>query len=1132
MLEFFDLPQYLIEHGGKSEELQFVCVLDKQIEYSDFMRDVDKTDCYAAVVDLVGLKKDKTEYLLAGKAVVLLGAKCFAPIDFGKRVLYLEGSAMLRKPYSCYVEILKSYPDGTLLCTKALYRDINGVRSIAPGLAKIVENIANLNWDFEAYLRQSILPAHYHPCSFDCTFTEVSPEHKFNYLSDKEYWGKRNKQNVEIEDVSKQKVGFDFDLLNKLNRQNVKLRNNIDVLESRENIREKPKDFLELSEKVKVAETNILSQLNIINSSSKKRYNMDKAMEFLYNQLKKYWRRQPSSESVTGRILFRNVLELVYPEFKTRYENNVSLFDNALDKNNLLEVWYSGQVPSNLSENVFYILIAQNRETIYIAFIDYLLNLKGHLINAYDYARSMDIDVYSMMRFNPYFLSYFDCRLTVEDLDKLTLFYRVDLGTPHLLKYRNAAFVHNIMQDSDYSFVDDNTIVKLSDLKKNVYSGFCVSEKSYSNVKNLGTLVSQKIIHNLRFYIKPDFEQKDLSVPKLGWKEKKIKNAYKYYLPFPHGDDPNKIIEDYINTNLGIVYSFDNVDYIMDFSYVYKEMFIMQKLYDLQEKGVKPVLNPNEVDRCIVGFEALKAEEWNMPNFKLEQKQIDAVKLLYNPIMCVTGPAGSGKTTTAEAMLFGMYSLLDIQEEDIMFCAPTGKAANRLKEVVKKPTRTINSLFGIGNESYELLDESKIKKKSEIKVLVVDESSMINVELMFNMLRKISDGTRIIFIGDKAQLPPIGPGKPFANMLSVLPCVVLDVTKRASANSGITRNAEKIIYHSDDDYPDMLEEFDDFKLIPARESDIQKFLVGMINYHLGGAGPKRTPNSPGGQMVLQSVDVGISPDDIQVITPVNKYQWGTKELNKVLQNVFNPKKKGIESIRFAKDYEMKLNSNGRYYKNITGYIEYRVGDRVIHLENMAMADRFLFRYDNSFEKIESTKGIMNGDIGKIKGFYSGDKLNFIFSNGSPDEETSAMFSKSPDVIYVAVSYEDVDEKSNPITFVIFYKADIVYDLDSDIYYRETGVRTVDSTSLNKLDLAYALTVHKLQGSQAYLTICVLFGVGYADFVSRNLIYTAMTRGIKGVYLVGDVVSSNSIIQRGRRYEQNRLRTTVLDKIYR
>ena len=83
---------------------------------------------------------------------------------------------------------------------------------------------------------------------------------------------------------------------------------------------------------------------------------------------------------------------------------------------------------------------------------------------------------------------------------------------------------------------------------------------------------------------------------------------------------------------------------------------------------------------------------------------------------------------------------------------------------------------------------------------IVDESSMINLNLMYNMISKISDGTRIIFLGDRSQLPPIGPGKPFANLLSFLPCVVLTVPKRASENSGITKNAEDLLNNMMESY--------------------------------------------------------------------------------------------------------------------------------------------------------------------------------------------------------------------------------------------------------------------------------------------------------------------------------------------
>lgn len=1112
MLEFFDLPKYLIEHGGKGEEFQYVCVLDKQIDYSSNMQNIDKKDVYAAVVDMVGMMKDKKEYIVTGKAVVLLGAKCFEPVQYGKRVLYIEGSAMLKAPNSCYTEILKSYPGNpSLYPTKTLYKDINGVRCVAPSISKILENIANYNWDFNGYFAQNGYPMGYHPCSFDCTFADVSPEQKFNYISNSEYFKTLKVENTQS---SKQSIGFGI-----FNNKTVSKQ----YLESRCNILEKPEKFNTLFNRVSIAHDNILKQLEIINKSTEKTCNLDRAIDFLYTQLKAYWRKSPTTESVTGRILFKYVIEYMYPEFKTKYDKNIPLIDSAIDKNNLLEIWYSGQVPNRLSDNLFYLLVVQNRESVYMGFIDYLLSLKGHLVNAFDYARNLNIDFYSLLRFNPYFLTYFDNRLTIEDLDKLTLFYKVDVRTPDLLKYRNAAFVHNIMLDTSVNFVSENTIVRKKDVLKNIVNGFLVNSKTFDAVQNIGCIASVKVMHNLKSYIKPDFEISDFTVPKLGWMEKRVKASNKYYLAFPHGNSEEEVLNDYIETNLGIPCEFDGIEYIADFAYAWKELYIIHRLYELQENGKKFVLNPTDLDKCIKGFEALKAQEWNMPNFKLEEKQIEAVRMLYNPIMCITGPGGSGKTTTAEAILYSMSLLLNVTEDSIMFCAPTGKAANRLKEVVKKPTRTINSLFSIGTESFELLDDSKIKKKSDIKVLIVDESSMIDVELMYNMLTKISDGTRIIFMGDKEQLPPIGAGKPFTNFLSFLPCVVLEVTKRASANSGITRNAELVI-HNSDGVVEKLKDYDDFRLVTSSEKDIKQAIGSFAWYHIGGFGKRRERGTELGDLVLQSLGVDLKPDDIQVITPVNKskYSWGTKELNPYLQNLFNPRKKYEFVIRYKKD---------GFFDKDAKFVELRKGDRVIHTENMAFADRYIYLHGSTFSKELGTTGVMNGDVGKVQGFYKGSSLNFVLADGDIDESSNDAFSKSQDVLYVAVEYEDVDENSNPLTFVIFYKTDIVHNTESDKLLNEQNICIVDSYALTKLDLAYALTVHKIQGSQAPLIICVLYDVKVSDFISRNLIYTAMTRASKGVYFIGDVVGDNSAIQKGRKCEQNSLRTTISDKIF-
>ena len=642
---------------------------------------------------------------------------------------------------------------------------------------------------------------------------------------------------------------------------------------------------------------------------------------------------------------------------------------------------------------------------------------------------------------------------------------------------------------------------------------------------------SNVVLLNLKYYIKEDLNTSDFMLPQVGWREKKIRNISKYVLPIFKENSSDDVMRDYLSVGLGLEYIINNKKYVMDYTYAIKERYIIHRLYDLQINGDKPNLEQSKIEQCIRGFERLKAIEWNMPTFKLEERQADAVRLLYNPIMCLTGSAGSGKTTTAEAILYALQALLGVEEENIMFCAPTGKAANRLKEIVKKPTRTINSLFGIGDESYTVLDEENVKKKPEIKVLIVDESSMINLNLMYNMISKISDGTRIIFLGDRSQLPPIGPGKPFTNLLTFLPCVVLNVPKRASENSGITRNSETLLNESDNYVVGELQQFDDFRILETPKSRIVDLVQGIVNYHLGRVGEKRTGNTDAARRVLQSVDVNLSPDDIQVVTPINKYEWGTRNLNQVLQNVFNPRLDYKKSaLRFVSDYEYKENHLG-VKERIAKYTELRVGDRVIHLENMSMKDRYVQVQNGVFRKIINSSGVMNGDVGKVVDFIKGSDLIFVDDFGEKDFETKDMFADSDDIIYTAVKFQDVDENGKPLEYIIFYKAEYNSLYDEESLLKTQNVYTVFSSDLHNLDLAYALTVHKLQGSQAKLIICVMYPVRYSSFISRNMIYTAITRAEQGIYLVGNVIGSESAIGKGRRIEQNALRLTITDKIF-
>lgn len=1124
VLEVLDFPKYLGERNNKVKDVKIVCVLNRQVNMPQHLKDIDRgSGNIPSLVDLVGVDVGGKKYLVKGQAVVMLGPRAYEPTKYGKKVLLLGGTGYLRDKNTNYVEILNIFPRNdnsiSLYATKSVFREVKEIRSAYPDLMKYVDELSRMNWDFDTLYSGWETAEDYNICCNGCTFDDVLKSEQFVFKSEEDYKKSRVPGVTSIENIKSKLENTLFK--EQVAKQKLVCRDNLELLPAR---------FSELENSLEMSKGKVAEEIRKLNRYEGL-YNYSNDIEYLYKALKTHWRHVPAVDSVTGRALFKNVLEHLYPELKNRYEKGTPFLDNAIDNNKLLDIWYSGEVPMELKESFFYIEVAQMGELLNIAIIDYLLGLKNHLVNAYKYGQSLNVDMYSVLHKNPYYFSIIDSRLTIEDLDKLGMLYKINLKDPEVIKFRNAAYLHNFMLDVNNPIIEENTIVDKNMVIENIYNGLIISSKAYKTLTSTGLTFSDKILLNLKYYIKEDLNTSDFMLPQVGWREKKIRNISKYVLPIFKENSSDDVMRDYLSVGLGLEYIINNKKYVMDYTYAVKERYIIHRLYDLQINGDKPNLEQSKIEQCIRGFERLKAIEWNMPTFKLEERQADAVRLLYNPIMCLTGSAGSGKTTTAEAILYALQALLGVEEENIMFCAPTGKAANRLKEIVKKPTRTINSLFGIGDESYTVLDEENVKKKSEIKVLIVDESSMINLNLMYNMISKISDGTRIIFLGDRSQLPPIGPGKPFTNLLTFLPCVVLNVPKRASENSGITRNSETLLNESDNYVVGELQQFDDFRILETPKSRIVDLVQGIVNYHLGRVGEKRTGNTDAARRVLQSVDVNLSPDDIQVVTPINKYEWGTRNLNQVLQNVFNPRLDYKKSaLRFVSDYEYKENHLG-VKERIAKYTELRVGDRVIHLENMAMKDRYVQVQNGVFRKIINSSGVMNGDVGKVVDFIKGSDLIFVDDFGEKDFETKDMFADSDDIIYTAVKFQDVDENGKPLEYIIFYKAEYNSLYDEESLLKTQNIYTVFSSDLQNLDLAYALTVHKLQGSQAKLIICVMYPVRYSSFISRNMIYTAITRAEQGIYLVGNVLGSESAIGKGRRIEQNALRLTITDKIF-
>ena len=392
-------------------------------------------------------------------------------------------------------------------------------------------------------------------------------------------------------------------------------------------------------------------------------------------------------------------------------------------------------------------------------------------------------------------------------------------------------------------------------------------------------------------------------------------------------------------------------------------------------------------------------------------------------VLLVTGGPGTGKTT----ILKGILSLLGQMQLRCVLAAPTGRAAKRLTEVTGEESSTIHRLLEASidqntGKMFFLRDEDTPLKADAV---IVDEMSMVDIQLLHSLLQAVPHGKRLILVGDPDQLPPVGPGSPFADCLrsGMLPTVRLTEIFRQAQESLIVMNAHRV---NNGQMPDLKNVKSDFFFLPCRsEEQVTQTIVGLCTTRL----PK---------------NMGISPDQIQVLTPTRKGGVGTWNLNKMLQASLNPAGNGKKERQF-------------------GEFSFREGDRVMQIRN---------NYDIMWKKTDGTAlgtGIFNGDVGTVTAI-------------NPDLETMT----------------------------------VVFD-DREADY--------DFTQLGELEPAYAMTVHKSQGSE-YRAVILAAWNGSPYLLSRSVLYTAITRARDLLIIVGReetvaVMTENA--KRNRRYTGLKLR---------
>ncbi len=444
------------------------------------------------------------------------------------------------------------------------------------------------------------------------------------------------------------------------------------------------------------------------------------------------------------------------------------------------------------------------------------------------------------------------------------------------------------------------------------------------------------------------------------------------------------------------------------------ECYCAQRLSDAAKLRYK---TPEKLDKLLAGIAGESAVQYS-------QQQEDALRAAAtSSLLLITGGPGTGKTTILKGIL-SLYRHLRLR---CVLAAPTGRAAKRLTEVTGMDASTIHRLLDatVDPHTGNLFFARNETNPLQADAIIVDEMSMVDIQLLYSLMLAVPRNCRLIFVGDPDQLPPVGPGFPFGDMLrsGTLSSVRLTEIFRQAQKSLIVMNAHRV---NQGQMPELRDVKSDFFFLPARsEEAVAETICGLYTQRL----PK---------------NMGIPSEQIQVLSPTKRGIAGTVNLNKLLQANLNPGSPTKKERTF-------------------GEITFRISDKVMQIRN---------NYDIVWTSTDGSAvgaGVYNGDIGTII---------------------------------------DIDNDLEQVT--------VEFD-DKRVDY--------DFTQLNELEPAYAMTVHKSQGSEYRAVVLALWNnSGYLQ--NRSILYTAITRAKELLVIVGredTVAAMTQNAKVSRRYSGLKLR---------
>ncbi len=464
-------------------------------------------------------------------------------------------------------------------------------------------------------------------------------------------------------------------------------------------------------------------------------------------------------------------------------------------------------------------------------------------------------------------------------------------------------------------------------------------------------------------------------------------------------------------------------------NYYYAELNCARMLHDLNISLLdERELLPSEMEKVEVQIEKIALAE----NLQLDALQKKAVlECIKNGVFVLTGGPGTGKTTTINTII----RYFEKERLDIFLAAPTGRAAKRMTEATGYEARTIHRMLELNGAFMEEGHRAKFERNEtnplEADVVIIDEMSMVDINLFQALLKAIMPGTRLILVGDVDQLPSVGPGQVLRDILEsgAFPGIRLTSIFRQAEESDIVVNAHKI---NRGEKITMDNKSRDFFFLERND-------VNVVYKHMV-------------QLILEKLPgyVHAKPHEIQILTPMRKGNLGVEVLNNILQQYLNPPANDKKEHAF-------------------GSVIFREGDKVMQIKN---------NYDLEWEivsrygiPVDKGLGVFNGDVGRIL------QINEFAKN-------------------------------------------LVVEFDE-------GRRiTYDFAQAEELELAYAITIHKSQGSEYEAVILPIMG-GPKMLLNRNLLYTGVTRAKSCVTILGSRAVIEGMIDNA---EVNRRYTALAARI--